>query len=98
MDTGRRIIGVAGWKGSGKTTLVTRLLPVPTGRGFTVSTVKHTHDGFEVDRPGKDSHRAAGTVESAAPPQLAGAIRAAGARTSAIRRCRTRPFDRFFGA
>ena len=66
MDAGRRIIGVAGWKGSGKTTLVTRLLPVLTGRGFTVSTVKHAHDGFEVDFPGKDSHRhrAAGAVES----------------------------------
>ena len=66
MDAGRRIIGIAGWKGSGKTTLVTRLLPVLTGRGFTVSTVKHAHDGFEVDFPGKDSHRhrAAGAVES----------------------------------
>ena len=66
MDAGRRIIGIAGWKGSGKTTLVTRLLPVLTARGFTVSTIKHAHDGFEVDRPGKDSHRhrAAGAVES----------------------------------
>jgi len=66
MGTAQRIIGIAGWKGSGKTTLVTRLLPVLTGRGFSVSTVKHAHDGFEVDRPGKDSHRhrAAGAVES----------------------------------
>ncbi len=66
MGAGRQIIGVAGWKGSGKTTLVTRLLPVLTGRGFAVSTVKHAHDGFEIDRPGKDSHRhrAAGAVES----------------------------------
>ena len=66
MDAGRRIIGIAGWKGSGKTTLVTRLLPVLTGRGFAVSTVKHAHDGFEVDVPGKDSrrHREAGAVEA----------------------------------
>lgn len=66
MGAAQRIIGIAGWKGSGKTTLVTRLLPVLTGRGFTVSTVKHAHDGFEVDRPGKDSHRhrVAGAVES----------------------------------
>ena len=66
MGAGQRIIGIAGWKGSGKTTLVTRLLPVLTGRGFAVSTVKHAHDGFEVDHPGKDSHRhrEAGAVES----------------------------------
>ena len=58
--------GLRAGRAAGKTTLVTRLLPVLTGRGFTVSTVKHAHDGFEVDFPGKDSHRhrAAGAVES----------------------------------
>jgi molybdopterin-guanine dinucleotide biosynthesis protein MobB len=57
-----RIYGVTGWKNSGKTTLVERLVAEITRRGFTVSTVKHAHHSFDVDRPGKDSfrHREAG--------------------------------------
>ncbi len=57
--------GIAGWSGSGKTTLVRRLVPELIGRGFTVSTVKHAHHDFDIDRPGKDSyeHRAAGAHE-----------------------------------
>lgn len=60
-----RIIGVAGWSGSGKTTLITKVLPVLIGRGFKVSTLKHAHHGFDLDKPGKDSflHRAAGASE-----------------------------------
>ena len=60
-----RIFGLAGWSGSGKTTLVTRLLPEIVARGFKVSTVKHAHHAFDVDKPGKDSyeHRAAGATE-----------------------------------
>lgn len=52
-----RVYGVTGWKNSGKTTLVERLVAELTGRGFTVSTIKHAHHGFDVDQPGKDSHR-----------------------------------------
>ncbi len=57
--------GIAGWSGSGKTTLVRRLVPEFIGRGLTVSTVKHAHHDFDIDRPGKDSfeHRAAGAKE-----------------------------------
>ena len=57
--------GIAGWSGSGKTTLVRRLLPELIGRGLAVSTVKHAHHNFDVDRPGKDSyeHRLAGAKE-----------------------------------
>ena len=60
-----KVFGVAGWSGSGKTTLVTKLIPALVGRGITVSTMKHAHHGFDVDRPGKDSyeHRAAGATE-----------------------------------
>lgn len=60
-----KILGIAGWSGSGKTTLVVRLLPALTARGLKVSTVKHAHHGFDVDRPGKDSyeHRQAGATE-----------------------------------
>lgn len=52
-----RVYGVVGWKNSGKTGLMERLVADITGRGFTVSTVKHAHHNFEVDHPGRDSHR-----------------------------------------
>jgi molybdopterin-guanine dinucleotide biosynthesis adapter protein len=57
-----RLIGLAGWSGAGKTTLLRRLIPCLAGRGIAVSTVKHAHHEFDVDRPGKDSytHREAG--------------------------------------
>jgi molybdopterin-guanine dinucleotide biosynthesis adapter protein len=63
--SGQRLFGLAGWSGSGKTTLLTRLLPELTRRGLTVSTVKHAHHAFDVDKPGKDSwrHREAGATE-----------------------------------
>jgi len=60
-----KVLGIVGWSGSGKTTLITALLPVLRGRALTVSTVKHAHHGFDMDRPGKDTfrHRAAGAHE-----------------------------------
>ncbi len=60
-----KIFGLAGWSGSGKTTLMVKLLPELIGRGLTVSTMKHTHHSFDIDKPGKDSyeHRAAGATE-----------------------------------
>jgi molybdopterin-guanine dinucleotide biosynthesis protein B len=60
-----RVIGFAGWSGAGKTTLITRLIPLLIGRGLKVAALKHAHHSFEVDRPGKDSYefRAAGAAE-----------------------------------
>jgi molybdopterin-guanine dinucleotide biosynthesis protein B len=60
-----RVIGLAGWSGSGKTTLLGKVIPCLVGRGLKVSTLKHAHHGFDVDRPGKDSHahRMAGATE-----------------------------------
>jgi len=60
-----RIYGVTGWKNAGKTGLMERLVTEITGRGFTVSTVKHAHHAFDVDQSGTDSfrHRAAGARE-----------------------------------
>lgn len=57
-----RLIGLAGWSGAGKTTLMTRLIPELAARGVSVSTLKHAHHAFDIDRPGKDSyaHRSAG--------------------------------------
>ena len=60
-----KIFGLVGWSGSGKTTLVANLVPELIGRGLTVSTMKHTHHNFDIDKPGKDSHqhRLAGATE-----------------------------------
>jgi molybdopterin-guanine dinucleotide biosynthesis protein B len=52
-----KTFGIAGWSGSGKTTLLERLIPCFTARGLKVSVIKHAHHGFDIDRPGKDSHR-----------------------------------------
>jgi molybdopterin-guanine dinucleotide biosynthesis adapter protein len=52
-----RIIGLAGWSGSGKTTLLINIIPCLVARGLKISTVKHAHHNFDIDQPGKDSHR-----------------------------------------
>lgn len=60
-----KLFGVVGWKNSGKTGLMERLVAEITGRGFRVSTLKHAHHAVDVDQPGKDSHRhrLAGAIE-----------------------------------
>lgn len=59
------VFGVTGWKNSGKTTLVTRLVAEFTRRGLKVSTVKHAHHEFDIDKPNTDSfrHRESGAAE-----------------------------------
>ena len=52
-----KIFGFAGWSGSGKTTLIEKLIPLFVARGLKVSLIKHAHHTFDVDQPGKDSHR-----------------------------------------
>lgn len=52
-----RVFGFAGWSGSGKTTLIEALVPRLVATGLRVSLVKHAHHDFDVDQPGKDSHR-----------------------------------------
>lgn len=51
------VFGVVGWKNSGKTGLVERLVSEISGRGLSVSTLKHAHHAVDVDQPGTDSHR-----------------------------------------
>jgi molybdopterin-guanine dinucleotide biosynthesis adapter protein len=60
-----KVYGVIGWKNSGKTSLMERLVTEITGRGFSVSTVKHVHHAVDLDQPGKDTwrHRQAGARE-----------------------------------
>ena len=61
------IIGIAGWKKSGKTTLTVRLIEEFTRRGFKVASVKHAHHEFQIDDAETDSarHRRAGAGEVA---------------------------------
>ena len=60
-----KIIGLAGWSGAGKTTLIASVIPMLLMRGLKVSTIKHAHHAFDIDVPGKDSwrHREAGATE-----------------------------------
>lgn len=63
--TTHRIFGISGWKNSGKTGLTVRLVEEFTRRGYAVSTIKHAHHEFDIDKPGADSfrHRQAGAQE-----------------------------------
>lgn len=50
------VIGFAAWSGTGKTTLLARLLPQLCARGLRIGMIKHAHHRFDIDQPGKDSH------------------------------------------
>jgi molybdopterin-guanine dinucleotide biosynthesis adapter protein len=52
-----KVFGFAGWSGSGKTTLIERVIAELVAQGKRVSLIKHAHHAFDVDQPGKDSHR-----------------------------------------
>ena len=60
-----KVFGITGWKNSGKTHLMERLVAEFKSRSLSVSTIKNAHHGFDVDQPGKDSfrHRQAGAQE-----------------------------------
>ncbi len=63
----QRVFGISGWKNSGKTGLTERLVAELTRRGYRISTIKHAHHDFDIDKPGADSfrHRQAGATEVA---------------------------------
>jgi len=63
--TGPKLFGIAGWKNSGKTGLAVRLVTELICRGYRVSTIKHAHHDFDIDKVGADSfrHREAGAHE-----------------------------------
>ncbi len=67
IETKVPVIGIAGWKKSGKTTLTVRLVEELTRRGHRVATVKHAHHDFQIDEGTTDSarHRQAGASEVA---------------------------------
>ena len=61
----KNAIGIVGWKNSGKTTLIKRLVSSLTSDNISVATIKHAHHDFDIDQPGRDSHehRLAGANE-----------------------------------
>lgn len=63
----QRVLGIIGWKNSGKTTLAECLVAELTRRGLKISTIKHAHHSFDIDKEGTDSyrHRRAGAGEVA---------------------------------
>ena len=52
-----KIIGVVGWKDTGKTTLIEKLIVELNNRSLTVSTIKHSHHKVSIDKRGTDSFR-----------------------------------------
>ena len=51
------VLGFVGASGTGKTTLLARLIPALRERGLRCTLIKHSHHDVEIDRPRKDSHR-----------------------------------------
>jgi molybdopterin-guanine dinucleotide biosynthesis protein MobB len=51
------VIGFAAHSGTGKTSLLTELVPLLSDHGLRIGVIKHSHHDFEIDRPGKDSYR-----------------------------------------
>jgi len=50
------ILGFAAYSGTGKTTLLTSIIPILRNQGFSVGLIKHAHHKFDIDQPGKDSY------------------------------------------
>ena len=69
------VLGFAAFSGTGKTTLLERVIPLLKTAGIRLALVKHSHHDFEMDKPGKDSwrHAQAGShhVVIAAPDKIA---------------------------
>ncbi len=59
------VLGIVGFSGTGKTTLLTKLLPKLTEKGVRIGVIKHAHHEFDIDKPGKDSYelRKAGATQ-----------------------------------
>jgi molybdopterin-guanine dinucleotide biosynthesis protein B len=51
------VLGFVAFSGTGKTTLLSQLIPLLRERGLRCAVIKHSHHDFEIDKPGKDSHR-----------------------------------------
>ena len=52
----KKVFGIVGWSGSGKTDLTTRIIKLFVEMNIIVSSLKHSHHDFEIDKKGKDSY------------------------------------------
>lgn len=50
------VLGIAAYSGTGKTTLLVKLIPLLAARGIRVGLIKHAHHNFDIDQKGKDSY------------------------------------------
>ena len=57
MNTPKPVLGFAAFSGTGKTTLLEKLIPLLTAQNIRIGMVKHAHHEFDIDKPGKDSYR-----------------------------------------
>lgn len=56
INTKLPILGFSAYSGTGKTTLLSKVLPLLKAQGIRIAVIKHAHHNFDVDHPGKDSH------------------------------------------
>lgn len=49
------LVGFCAYSGTGKTTLLKKLIPLLKKRGLSIGVIKHSHHDFEIDHSGKDS-------------------------------------------
>ena len=57
MKYPKPVLGFAAFSGTGKTTLLEKLIPQLTKQGIRIGMIKHAHHEFDIDKPGKDSYR-----------------------------------------
>jgi len=60
------VLAIAAWSGTGKTSLLKKLIPALCERGIRTGVIKHTHHNMDIDKPGKDSYelRRAGAAQT----------------------------------
>ncbi|MBE4883029.1 molybdopterin-guanine dinucleotide biosynthesis protein MobB [Enterobacter cloacae complex sp. P39RS] len=60
------VLAISAWSGTGKTTLLKKLIPALCAKGIRPGLIKHTHHNMDVDKPGKDSYelRKAGAAQT----------------------------------
>ncbi|HCM9200128.1 molybdopterin-guanine dinucleotide biosynthesis protein MobB [Enterobacter hormaechei] len=66
------VVAISAWSGTGKTTLLKKLIPALCARGLRPGLIKYSHHNMDIDTPGKDSYelRKAGAAQTmVASPQ-----------------------------
>ena len=60
------VLAISAWSGTGKTTLLKKLIPALCVKGIRPGLIKHTHHNMDIDKPGKDSYelRKAGAAQT----------------------------------